>query len=127
MQKVDIKPKAMSMEQALVFFKALSPADRREFYNSLGCDAQDTLYERATDTLIARVHLTTKNRIDAQRQKKRNAQRGYILPDECHTAEDTALWKSAAWSLLIGHDTESLLKNLPHMQPHFQALCDAQE
>ena len=124
-QKVSITPKPMTLKQAVTLFESLDSVGRQEFYQSLGDDERDALYEQATDTLIARVHLTTKNRIDAQWQKKRNEQRGYLVPEECHRAENECMWRSAAWSILLGTDTDERLKNLPHMHPHFQALRDA--
>ena len=122
MQKVSIKPQAMSLSQAVHLFESLNPTGRQEFYRSLDDDERDALYMQATDNLIASVHLTTKNRIDAETNKARNERRGHIVPDKCHIAENDCLWRSAAWRMLLGQVCESWLNQLSHMQPHFDAL-----
>ena len=108
MCKVSITPQAMTLSQAVHLFESLNPTGRHEFYALLTDDERDALYTQATDNLIARVHLTTKNRIDAQTNKARQKQRGYIVPDECHHAENECLWRSAAWRVLFGQVCESL-------------------
>ena len=127
MQKVSIKPQPMSVEQATLLFEALDDTGRQEFYKSLSDDEKDAIYTKATDTLIARVHLTEKNRIDAKMNKARNTRRGYIVPDESHRAENECLWRSAAWYILLGQVSESLLKNLSHMRTHFDTLQEVVE
>ncbi|MXV82897.1 hypothetical protein F4Z98_05930 [Candidatus Poribacteria bacterium] len=127
MQKVSINPQPMSVEHAARLFEALDDTGREKFYRSLSDNDRDALYERVTQALIARVPLTTKNRIDAQRNKERNAQRGYILPDECHRAENDCLWRSAAWYVLLGQVSASLRSNLPHMRAHFDTLQEAEK
>ena len=122
MQKLPIKPEAMSVEQATRFFEMLDYTGRQEFYKMLSDDERDALYTLATDNLIACVHLTTKNRVDAKRNTERNRQRGYILPDECHRAENECLWRSGAWYVLMGEVSKSLLNNLSHMRGHLDAL-----
>ena len=122
MQKVSIKPKPMQLQQAVRIFDALNPVGRECFYESLSDDDRDALYEQVTDTLINSVHLTTKNRIDAKMNTVRNGLRGYIVPDECHRAENNCTWKSAAWYVLMGKVSESLRLNLSHMCEHFDAL-----
>lgn len=122
MQKVSITPQPMSVEQAVHLFEALDATGREKFYQSLSDDDRDALYGEVTENLIARVHLTTKNRIDMNRNKARNRQRGAIVPDECHRAENDCLWRSAAWYILLGQVSASLLNNLSHMHPHFEAL-----
>lgn len=91
MHKVSITPQPMSVEQAVHLFEALDETGKEKFYQSLSDDDRDALYEQVTENLIARVPLTTKNRIDAERNKARNTQRGYIVPDECHRAENDCL------------------------------------
>ena len=66
MQKVSIKPQALTIKQAVRLFDALDYTGRQEFYKSLSDDEKDALYEQVTDNLIASVHLTTKNRIDGE-------------------------------------------------------------
>ena len=127
MQKLSITPQAMSVGQAVCLFESLDYTGRQEFYKSLSDDEKDALYEQATDNLIARVHLTTKNRIDAKVNRDRNKRCGYILPDECHTAENDCLWRSAAWYCILGHVSKSLLHNLSHMRDHFDALQATQD
>ena len=125
MQKLSIKPQAMSVKQAVCLFESLDYTGRQEFYKWLSDDEKDALYEQATDNLIARVHLTAKNQIDAKTNRTRNGRCGYIVPDECHRAENECLWRSAAWYILMGRDIE-VFDSLPHMHPHFQALRNAQ-
>ena len=127
MQKVSIKPQAMSLEQAVRLFDALNATGRQEFYKTLSDDEKDALYTQVTDNLIASVHLTTKNRVDAKTNKDRNRRCGYILPDECHSAENECLWRSVAWYFAMGHVSKSLLNNLSHMRQHFDALQETQE
>ena len=127
MQKVSIKPRAMSLEQAVRLFDALGYTGRREFYKTLSDDEKDAVYTQVTNTLIASVHLTTKNRIDGNTNKDRNQWRGYIVPDECHSAENECLWRSVAWYFAMGHVSKSLLNNLSHMREHFDALQETQE
>ncbi|MCY3743616.1 MAG: hypothetical protein OXH00_21595 [Candidatus Poribacteria bacterium] len=127
MQKVSIKPQAMSLEQATTLFESLDYTGRQEFYQSLSDDERDALYTKATDNLIARVHLTTKNRVDAKQNRERNRRRGYIVPDECHRAENDCLWRSAAWYVILGDVSASLLNNLSHMRGHFDALQEAEQ
>lgn len=122
MCKVSIQPRAMTLSQAVHLFESLNPTGREAFYRSLDDDERDALYMQATDNLIASVHLTTKNRIDAKTNKARNKLRGYVLPDEVHHAENDCLWRSAAWRILLGQLCESWLAQLPHIQPHFDAL-----
>ena len=126
MQKVSIKPKPMSLQQAVRIFDALNPVGREVFYETLSDDEKDALYEQTTDALIGRVHLTTKNRIDAKVNTARNRHRGYLVPDECHTAENNCLWKSASWYVIMGKVSESLKSNLTHMCEHFGALQEAE-
>ena len=127
MQKVSIKPQAMPLGQAVRLFDALDSTGRQEFYKTLSDDEKNALYTMATDNLIASVHLTTKNRIDGKTNKDRNVRRGYIVPDECHNAENECLWRSVAWYFAMGHVSKSLLKNLSHMRQHFDALQETQE
>ena len=127
MQKVSIKPQALTIKQAVCLFDALDYTGRQEFYKTLSDDDRDALYTQVTDNLIASVPLTTKNRIDAKMNKARNDKRGYIVPDECHTAENECLWRSVAWYFAMGHVSKSLLNNLAHMREHFDALKEAQE
>lgn len=122
--KLHIKPEEMTLSQAVRLFESLNPKGRQEFYKMLDDDERDALYMQATENLIARVHLTTKNRVDEKTNKARNKQRGYILPDECHNAENDCLWCCMAWRILLGQVCESWLAQLPHMQPHFDALKD---
>ena len=121
-EKVSIKPQAMSLQQAVHLFESLNPTGRQEFYESLTDDERDALYMQATDNLIARVDLTTKNRTDEQTNKVRQKKRGYVLPDEVHHTENDTLWRSAAWRVLFGQVCESLPTNLSHLQVHFDAL-----
>ena len=125
MQKVSIKPESMTIAQATRLFEALDSTGRQEFYKSLSDDDKDALYTQATDNLIASVHLTTKNRVDAKTNTERNGRRGYIVPDECHRAENDCLWRSGAWYFIMGHVSKSLLENLSHMRGHFDALKEA--
>ena len=125
MQKLTIKPKPMSVQQAVRIFDALNYTGKKVFYKTLSDDEKDALYIETTDDLIAKVHLTTKNRIDAKTNRTRNGRCGYIVPDECHRAENECLWRSAAWYILMGRDIE-VFDSLPHMHPHFQALRNAQ-
>ena len=127
MQKVSIKPQAMQIKQAVRLFDALNATGRQEFYKSLSDDEKGALYTQVTDNLIASVHLTTKNRIDGKTNKERNQRRGYIVPDECHIAENDCLWRSVAWYFAMGHVSKSLLNNLSHMRQHFDALQETQE
>ena len=127
MQKVSIKPQAMQIKQAVRLFDALNATGRQEFYKTLSDDDKDALYTQVTDNLIASVHLTTKNRIDGKTNKDRNQRRGYIVPDECHNAENECLWRSVAWYFAMGHVSKSLLNNLAHMREHFDALQETQE
>ena len=127
MQKVSIKPQAMQIKQAVRLFDALNATGRQEFYKTLSDDDKDALYTQVTDNLIASVHLTTKNRVDAKTNKDRNRRCGYILPDECHSAENECLWRSVAWYSAMGHVSKSLLNNLSHMRQHFDALQETQE
>lgn len=126
MQKVCITPQPMSVEQAARLFEALEDTGREKFYRSLSDDDRDTLYEQVTQNLIARVPLTTKNQIDTKLNKARNAQRGSVVVDESHRAENDCLWRSAAWYILLGQVSESLRKNLPHMRAHFDTLQEVQ-
>ena len=127
MQKVSIKPQAMPLGQAVRLFEGLNATGRQEFYKTLSDDDKDALYTQVTDNLIASVHLTTKNRIDGKTNKDRNQRRGYIVPDECHSAENECLWRSVAWYFAMGHVSKSLLNNLSHMRQHFDALQETQE
>ena len=127
MQKVSIKPQALTIKQAVCLFDALDYTGRQEFYKSLSDDEKDALYTQATDNLIARVPLTTKNWIDAKMNTDRNTGRGYIVPYECHRAENECLWRSVAWYFAMGHVSKSLLNNLAHMREHFDALQEAQK
>ena len=127
MQKVSIKPQALTIKQAVCLFDALDYTGRQEFYKTLSDDDRDALYTQATDNLIARVHLTMKNRIDGNTNKDRNVRRGYIVPDECHITENECLWRSVAWYFAMGHVSKTLLNNLSHMREHFDALQEAQE
>ena len=117
MCKVSIQPQAMTRSHAVHLFESLNPMGRLQFYNSLDDDERDALYMQATDNLMKRVHLTTKNRVDAKTNKARNVRRGYILPDTCHTAENDCLWRSAAWRVLLG-----VIGDPAHLQPHVDAL-----
>ena len=127
MQKVSIKPQAMQIKQSIRLFDALDATGRQEFYKSLSDDDKDAVYTQVTDSLIASVHLTTKNRIDGKTNKDRNVRCGYIVPDECHRAENECLWRSVAWYFAMGHVSKSLLNNLSHMRQHFDALQETQE
>ena len=127
MQKVSIKPQAMQIKQSIRLFDELDATGRQEFYKSLSDDDKDAVYTQVTDSLIASVHLTTKNRIDGKTNKDRNVRRGYIVPDECHSAENECLWRSGAWYFAMGHVSKSLLNNLAHMRQHFDALQETQE
>ena len=127
MQKVSIKPQAMQIKQAVRLFDALNATGRQEFYKSLSDDEKGALYTQVTDNLIASVHLTTKNRIDGKTNKARDRRRGYIVPDECHSAENECLWRSVAWYFAMGHVSNSLLNNLSHMRQHFDALQETRE
>ena len=127
MQKVSIKPQAMQIKQAVRLFDALNATGRQEFYKTLSDDEKDALYEQVTNNLIASVHLTTKNRIDEKTNKDRNQRRGYIVPDECHIAENDCLWRSVAWYFAMGHVSKSLLNNISHMRQHFDALQEAEK
>ena len=127
MQKVSIKPQAMQIKQAVRLFDALDSTGRQEFYKTLSDDEKGALYTQVTDNLIASVHLTTKNRIDAKTNKERNQRRGYIVPDECHSAENECLWRSVAWYFAMGHVSKSLLNNISHMREHFDALQEAEK
>ena len=118
MCKVSIAPQAMTLPQAVHLFESLNPMGRLQFYRSLEDDERDALYYGATDNLIARVHLTTKNRIDAKTNKARNTRRGHVLPSETQTAENDCLWRSAAWRVLLGVIGDPA----PHLQPHVDAL-----
>ena len=126
MQKVSITPQPMSVEHAVRLFEALDVTGREKFYRSLSDDDKDALYEQVTQHLIARVDLTTKNRIDAKMNKARNTRRGYIIVDESHRAENDCLWRSAARYILLGNVCESLLKNLSDMRAHFDTLQEVQ-
>lgn len=141
MQKVSINPQPMAsdahhhadrdrvtseVEHAARLFEALNGTGREKFYRSLSDDDRDALYEQATHNLIARVPLTTKNRIDAKLNRERNTRRGYIVPNESHRAENECLWRSAAWYTLLGQVSESLRKNLSHMRAHFDTLQEVQ-
>ena len=127
MQKVSIKPQALTIKQAVRLFDALNSTGRQEFYKTLSDDDRDALYTQVTDNLIASVHLTMKNRIDGNTNKDRNQRRGYIVPNECHRAENECLWRSVAWYFAMGHVSKSLLNNLAHMREHFDALQETQE
>ena len=127
MQKVSITPQAKQIKQAVRLFDALNATGRQEFYKTLSDDDKDALYTQVTDNLIASVHLTTKNRVDAKTNKDRNRRCGYILPDECHSAENECLWRSASWYVIMGHVSKSLLNNLSHMREHFDALQEAEK
>ena len=127
MQKVSITPQAIQIKQSIRLFDALDATGRQEFYKSLSDDDKDAVYTQVTDSLIASVHLTTKNRIDGKTNKDRNVRRGYIVPDECHSAENECLWRSVAWYFAMGHVSKSLLNNLSHMRQHFDALQETQE
>ena len=122
MQKVSIKPQAMSVQKAIRIFDALNYTGRKHFYKTLSDDDRDALYMELTDRLIQSVHLTRKNRIDARTNKQRNKRCGCILPDECHTAENDCLWRSGAWYVIMGDVSNSLWENLSHMREHFDAL-----
>ena len=122
MQKVSLKPQAMSLKQAVRIFDGLTYTGKKEFYKTLSDDDRDALYMELTDRLIQRVHLTTKNRIDAKTNKERNGRCGYIIPDECHNVENDCLWRSGAWYVMMGDVTNSLWENLSHMRQHFDAL-----
>lgn len=122
--QLHIKPEEMTLPQAVHLFESLNPKGRQDFYQMLDDDERDALYMGATDNLIARVHLTTKNRIDEKTNKARNERRGCILPDKCHIAENDCLWRSAAWRILLDQVCESWLAQLPHLHPHFDALKD---
>ena len=102
------------------FVKLDFPA-KRAFYNALTDDERDAFYTYLTDSLIGRVHLTEKNRVDGALDVKRNNARGYIVPDECHRAENDCMWRSAAWFILMGRDAE-VYDSLSHMRGHFEAL-----
>ena len=117
MHKVSITPQAMTLSQAVHLFESLNPTGRQEFYQSLDDDERDALYMQATENLIGRVHLTTKNRIDAETNKARQKRRGCVLPDETHAAENDCLWRSAAWRVLLG-----VIGDPAHLQPHVDAL-----
>ena len=112
----------MQIKAAVRIFQGLNATGRKEFYKTLSDDDKDALYDQVTNNLIDSVHLTTKNRVDAKTNKDRNKWCGYILPNECHTAENDCLWRSAAWYFIMGHVSESLWKNLSHMREHFDAL-----
>ena len=127
MQKVSIKPQAMPLQQAVRLFDALDSTGRQEFYKTLSDDEKDAVYTQVTNTLIASVHLTTKNRIDGKMNKDRNVRRGYVVPDECHNAENECLWRSVAWYFAMGQVSKSLLNNLSHMREHFDALQEAEK
>ena len=127
MQKVSIKPQAMQIKQAVRLFDALNATGRQEFYKTLSDDEKDALYTQVTDNLIDNVHLTTKNRIDGKTNKERDRRRGYIVPDECHSAENECLWRSVAWYFAMGHVSKSLLSKLSHMRQHFDALQETQK
>lgn len=114
------------IKQSVRIFERLDYTGRQEFYKLLS-DDRDALYTQVTDNLIGSVHLTTKNRVDAKTNKARNKRCGYIMPDECHKAENECLWRSAAWYFLMGHVSKSLLKSLSHMQEHFDALQEVSE
>ena len=122
MQKVSIEPKPMQLKQAVRIFDALNYTGKKVFYKTLSDDEKDALYIETTDNLIAKVHLTTKNRIDAKTNRTRNGRCGYIVPDECHRAENKCLWRSASWYVIMGEVSKSLCENLSHMQAHFDAL-----
>ena len=122
MCKVSIEPRAMSLSQAVHLFESLNTTGRQEFYESLTDDERDALYTQATDNLIARVDLTTKNRIDEKTNKAREKGRGYLLPDVIHRVENGCLWRSAAWRVLLGQACET-----SHLQPHFDALVDTEK
>lgn len=126
-EKVSITPKAMPLTQAVRLFESLTPTGRQAFYKSLTDDERDALYTEVTNNQIARVPLTTKNRIDARTNKARQQRRGYLLPDECHIAENECLWRSAAWYHLLGHVNETLRTNLSHMREHFDAFGEVAE
>ena len=127
MQKLSIKPQPMPLQQAVRLFESLDYSGRQKFYKSLSDDEKDALYTQATDNLIASVHLTTKNRIDAKTNKERNRRCGYIVPDECHEAENGCLWRSGAWYFIMGHVTKELWENLTHMREHFDALKEVEQ
>ncbi len=122
MNKLSIKPEAMTLSQAVRLFESLDTTGRQEFYRMLDDDERDALYYAATDNLIKSVHLTTKNRVDAKMDTDRNKRRGYILPDTVHRAENDCMWRSSAWKILLGQVCESWLDQLPHLHPHFEAL-----
>lgn len=126
-EKVSITPEAMPITQAVRLFASLTPTGRQEFYKSLTDDEKEALYTQVTDNEIARVPLTTKNRIDARTNKARSQGRGYLLPDECHIAENECLWRSAAWYVLLGHVSKALLANLSHMRAHFDAFREVSQ
>ena len=126
-QQVYQKSQATQITQAVQIFQGLSYTGRKEFYKLLADDDQDALYNQVTDNLIDCVHLTTKNRIDAKFNKDRNKRRGYIVPDECHRAENECLWKSAAWYFINGEVSKSLWKNLSDLRGHFDALQEVTE
>ena len=100
MQKVSIKPQALTIKQSVRLFDALDYTGRQEFYKSLSDDEKDALYEQVTDNLIASVHLTTKNRIDAKMNKDRNDKRGYIVPYECHITQKTSVYGGRSRGIL---------------------------
>ena len=127
MQKVSIKPQPMSVKQAVRLFERLNHSGRREFYKSLSDDEKDALYTQVTDDLIASVDLKTKNRVDAKTNKERSKRYGYILPDECHMAENNCLWRSVAWYVIMGEYSKLLSKNLSHVREHFQGILETQE
>ena len=126
-QQVYQKSQATQITRAVEIFQGLSYTGRKKFYKLLADDDKDALYKQVTDNLIARVHLTTKNRIDAKFNKDRNKRRGYIVPDECHRAENECLWKSAAWYIINGEVSKELWDNLSHMRGHFDALREVTE
>ena len=105
----------------LTQFEPLDFPERRAFYRSLTDDDRDAFYQYLTDALIGRVHLTEKNRIDAKTNRERGELRGYIVPDECHRAENDCLWRSGAWYVIMGRDAK-VFDSLPHMHSHFEAL-----
>lgn len=117
----------MQIKENVRIFEGLNATGRKEFYKTLSDDEKDTLYEQVTNNLIGCVHLTTKNGVDAKTNKDRNKRCGYILPDECHIAENGCLWRSAAWYFIMGHVSESLWKNLSHMRGHFDALREVSD
>ena len=116
----------MQLKENVSIFQGLNATGRKEFYKSLSDDEKDALYEHVTDNLIASVHLTTKNRVDVKTNKDRNKRCGYIIPDECHIAENNCLWRSAAWYFINGDVSRHLWRNLSHMQGHFDALREVE-